>query len=277
LRLSTLAAVFLVLLGAPGCSRESPTPAASAPAAPAPDPVPATAPAEPCRLTMGWDPWEPYHYVDPAGEEKGLDVELVVAIAAGAGCGITFERDHWANLLRRVAEGDVDLISGATETEERKTYAWFSEPYRQEVFVLFTGPDADERFPGGTLQAKLDAGMRVGVTDAYLYGGGVETLRDDPAYSDAFVGAAIGETSVTRLVNGEIDGFLEDRFVAAAVIRRRGLEEQVSADLVVSTENVRLMFSKASVDRELVERFNESMARMRAAGEFDAIQSRYLH
>jgi polar amino acid transport system substrate-binding protein len=270
MRLSAIAAVSLLVLCGPGCSRDAPEPVSS------PAPTQAAPDAGPCRLTMGWDPWEPYHYVDAAGEEKGLDVELVNAIAAGAGCEMRFERDSWASLLRRVAAGEIDLISGATRTEEREDYAWFSEPYRQETFVLFTRVDHAERFPGGTLRVKLEDGMRLGVTDAYLYGGEVETLRDDPALAESFVVASIGETNVTRLIDGEIDGFLEDRFVAAAVVRRRGLEGEINAELVVSSNDVRLMFSKSSVDPALIERFNESMARLRADGEFDAIQNRYL-
>jgi polar amino acid transport system substrate-binding protein len=272
MRLSAFAAVTLLVLCGPGCSRDEPAPEPST----GPPTARTAGAAGFCQLTMGWDPWEPYHYVDAAGEEKGLDVELVTAIADGAGCHLSFERDSWANLLKRVADGEIDLISGATRTAEREDYAWFSEPYRQEVFVLFTRSDADERFPGSTLRAKLEGGLRLGVTDAYLYGGEVETLRDDPDFAGAFVVASIGETNVTRLVDGEIDGFLEDRFVAAAVVRRRGLEGTVDAELVVSSNDVRLMFSKSSVDQVLVERFNESMRALRAGGEFDAIQSRYL-
>ena len=275
MRLAMLATVSLLVLGLPGCGQEAPPPVQSATDNPqSAAPPPASEPA--CRLTMGWDPWEPYHYLDPSGEERGLDVELVSAIAASADCEIDFERDSWASLLRRVAAGEVDLISGATQTPERDEYARFSDPYRQEAFVLFTRAGDESRFTGSTLAALLEGGMRIGVTDGYLYGTTVESLRDDPRFTEQFVVADIGETNATRLMNGDIDGFLEDRFVAAAVIRRRGLEEDVNAGLVISSTDVRLMFSRASVDPALIARFNESMASLRRAGDFDAIQSRYL-
>jgi polar amino acid transport system substrate-binding protein len=229
-----------------------------------------------CALTMGWDPWEPYHYLEPGGEERGLDVELVQAIASRAGCEVDFVRDSWVNLLRRVADGEVDLISGATRTSERDAYALFSEPYRQEAFVLFTRTADAARFGGGTLADKLAAGMRIGVTDAFIYGDDVEALRDDPDFADQFISAEIGETNVTRLMNGDIDGFLEDRFVAAAILRRKGLEGDIAGDLVIASADVRLMFSRASVEPELVERINDSMGALRGSGEFDAIQARYL-
>ena len=275
MRLAMLAALSLAVFGLSGCSQETPPPATSATDRPeTAAPPPASEPS--CRLTMGWDPWEPYHYLDPAGEERGLDVELVSAIAASADCEIEFERDSWASLLRRVAAGEVDLVSGATQTPERDEYAQFSDPYRQEAFVLFTRSGGDDRFTGSTLAEMLTDGMRIGVTDGYLYGELVENLRDDPRFTEQFVVADIGETNATRLMNGEIDGFLEDRFVAAAVIRRRGLEDDVNAGLVISSNDVRLMFSRASVDPTLIARFNESMAGLRRDGDFDAIQSRYL-
>ena len=285
MRLATIAAATIFVLTLSGCGRDSPEPAASSPTpAPTQDtaaaPGPAPAPAEPtevaCTLTMGWDPWEPYHYLEPGGEERGLDVELVRAIASHAGCEVDFERDSWANLLRRVADGDVDVITGATRTSERDAYALFSEPYRQEAFVLFTRTADAARFGGGSLGDKLAAGMRIGVTDAYVYGDDVEALRDNPDLADQFISAEIGETNVTRLLNGDIDGFLEDRFVAAAILRRKGLEADIAGDAVVTSSDVRLMFSRASVEPGLVERINDSMGALRGSGEFDAIQARYL-
>ena len=285
MRLATFAAATIFVFALSGCGRDSPEPAASSstPAptqdtAPAPEPAPA--PADPtevaCTLTMGWDPWEPYHYLEPGGEERGLDVELVRAIASHAGCEVDFERDSWVNLLRRVADGDVDLITGATRTSERDAYALFSEPYRQEAFVLFTRTADAARFGSGTLRDKLATGMRIGVTDAYVYSDDVEGLRDDPDFADQFISAEIGETNVTRLMNGDIDGFLEDRFVAAAILRRKGLEVDIAGDLVIASSDVRLMFSRASVEPGLVERINDSMGALRGSGEFDAIQARYL-
>lgn len=285
MRLATFAAATIFVLALSGCGRDSPEPAASS-STPAPTqdtapvPEPAPAPTDPtevaCTLTMGWDPWEPYHYLEPGGEERGLDVELVRAIASHAGCEVDFERDSWANLLRRVADGDVDLITGATRTSERDAYALFSEPYRQEAFVLFTRTADAARFGSGTLGDKLATDMRIGVTDAYVYGDDVEALRDSPDFADQFISAEIGETNVTRLMNGDIDGFLEDRFVAAAILRRKGLEADIAGDLVIASSDVRLMFSRASVDPGLVERINDSMGALRGSGEFDAIQARYL-
>jgi polar amino acid transport system substrate-binding protein len=231
-----------------------------------------------CQLTMGWDPWEPYHYMDPKGQHQGLDFELVRAIAAEGGCRIDFERDSWANLLAKIRTGEIDLISGATLTPEREEYAWFSQPYRTERFALFVRSGDANRFTGDTLKALLAQGMRVGVTDAYIYGPAVQALQDDPAYAGQFVVAAVGETSATRLLDGVIDGFLEDIFVATSVLRRRGLEALVEEHpLQLETGgDVRLMFSRASVPAEEVERFNTGLERLRENGRYETIEGQYI-
>ena len=69
----------------------------------------------------------------------------------------------------------------------------------------------------------LDAGMKIGVTDAYLYGPEVEALQDDPAYAGQFIIAEVGETNATRLLDLVIDAYLEDVIVGTSIVRRRGL------------------------------------------------------
>lgn len=234
--------------------------------------------APPCQLTMGWDPWEPYHYMDPKGQHQGLDFELVRAIAREAGCSVDYERDSWVNLLSRIRTGEIDLISGATLTPEREQYALFSEPYRTERFAMYVRTDDADRFAGETLEELLAAGMRLGVTDAYLYGPTVQALQDDPRYVDQFVVAAVGETSATRLLDGVIDGFLEDVFVATSVLRRRGLEDLVEPHPVAleSGGEVRLMFSRATVPGDVLQRFDAGLKSLRETGRYEAIEGQYI-
>lgn len=266
-------AVFLFLfLGLGACDRGEPPPGGTAVS-----PVVTGGPGDTCRLTMGWDPWEPYHYKDPTGELHGLDIEIVSAAAAGAGCELDFVQDNFANLLRGVRTGEIDLVSGATLTPEREAYAFFSAPCRTETFALYIRTDDRDRYAAEDLGKLIGDGMRIGVTSDYIYGDQVSALQDDPTLAESFLAADLGETNAERLVNNEIDGWLEDVFVASAVIRRRGLDggiEAHPATIGASTE-VRLMFSRASVTEDVVARFNESLAHLRDSGEIDSIRGRY--
>lgn len=231
-----------------------------------------------CTLTMGWDPWEPYHYLSPTGEIWGFDVQLVRAIGEQAGCDIEFSRDNWPTLLEKVSSGEVDFICGATLTPEREAVAYFSNPYRSEDFVLYVRSGDVSKWKGDSLRALLEAGMRIGVTDAYVYGDEITALQDDPQFADSFVLATAGDVNATRLLDGVIDGYVEDIFVATASIRRRGLEEQVAVHPLTlkSTGQVRFMFSRASTSEELVDLFNQALEEIEASGQYKEIENQYL-
>lgn len=234
--------------------------------------------ASECSLTMGWDPWEPYHYMDPKGSLQGLDVELVRAIGAEAGCTVSFERDNWASLLGRIRTGDIDLISGATRTPEREEFALFSSPYRIEEFALFVRRGDADIMAADSLKAMLDAGMKIGVTDAYLYGPEVEALQDDPAYAGQFIIAEVGETNAIRLLDLVIDAYLEDVIVGTSIVRRRGLDQEVELHPLASAggSDVRLMFSRKSVPQEIVARFDQALTRLRESGRYEEIEGQYI-
>ena len=277
----------LVLLLLAGCGQRAeqppPEPAAPAPAEavrqPEPEPKPEPVPAEACLLVMGWDPWPPFHFIDHAGELTGFDIELVKALAAEVGCELEFRRDSWVDLLAGIRSGQIHLVTGATKTPEREQYALFSAPVRFEEFALFVRAGEGARWLVGDIRDIMDAGMRLGVTEAYVYGDTLNAVLEDPAYGDRVKRARFGDANLARLMELEVDGFLEDRHAARAMIRRLGLEEEIRPLPVAigkSTE-VRIMFSREAVAPELVDRFDAALEAVRARGQYDSIESRYFN
>jgi len=236
--------------------------------------VAATAPA--CTLKMGWDPWEPYQYLTPEGEVRGLEVDLLSALAREAGCDVTYVQDNWVNLLAGIRDGSVDMLGGATKTEARDKFAWFSDSYRYESFLLFVRAGESEKYADKSLQELLDQDFRLGVTEDYLYGDMVNGLHDDAKYSAQFVSVPITEVNYYNLTQDNIDGFLEDPFVAAFTIRRKGLQGQIEAlPLEIHSTDVSIMFSKKSVSEDTVQAFNRALAKLKENGEYDEILAKY--
>lgn len=238
--------------------------------------VAATEPEETCNVSIGWDPWEPYHYSAAGGEVQGLDIDLVAALARRANCELEFVQGSWAGLLRLIRTGDLDLLLGATRTPEREQFAWFSEPYREESFSLYVRSIEGSQWAGKELTELLEAGFRIGVTQGYIYSEDVSFLQSDHAYRENFVEAAVGELNFTHLMDHRIDGFLEDPFVFAAIDRRRtwGVEmEPLPLDL--GSGEVHMLFSRESVSEPVVTRFNEALAELRDSSEYEQIMSRY--
>lgn len=275
-----LVAAAFVFLQLGGCSREGPTPdsADRAAATTAVQADPDSTPSSDCRLTMGWDPWPPFHYTGFGGELTGFDIELLQAMAADVGCELEFERDSWAALLAKVRDGGISLVTGATMTEARQAFAHFSAPVREEEFALFVRTGEARQWSGASLRALVEQGMRLGVTDAYVYGDAVQEVLDDPAHSRQVIRSRFGEANIGRLLDGEIDAIVEDVFAAATMIRRLGFEGAISRHPISlgSGGEVRIMYSKAAVPEELVARLDQSLARLRESGEYAALKGRYL-
>ncbi len=55
--------------------------------------------AETCTLTMGWEPWEPYHYENLEKKVVGLDIEMMEIMENETGCQISYQKGDWGVLL----------------------------------------------------------------------------------------------------------------------------------------------------------------------------------
>ena len=229
-----------------------------------------------CQLNMGWDPWEPYQYLTPDDEVKGLEIELVGAMAKEAGCSLKFVQKNWMNLLNGIRNGSIDVLGGASKTEAREKFAIFSEQYRHESFVLYVRKGESSKYQGKSLQEILGGDFKIGVTDDYIYGDAVSELHDNNSYANKFVSVPTTEVNYYNLIQNQIDGFLEDPFVAAYTIKRKGLQDQIEAHPIrVHSGDVALMFSKKSVKPETVVAFNEALAKLKQTGRYQKILDKY--
>jgi len=236
-------------------------------------------PAKPtCELTMGWDPWEPYQYLTPDNHVRGLEIDLISSMAKEANCSIKFIQNDWMNLLKGIKSGSIDLLGGASKTIAREEFAYFSEPYRHESFILYVSPDTNQDLNGVTLVQLLNNKFRLGVTEDYIYGDAVSDIQDNPDYAEQIINVPITEVNYYNLVQNQIDGFLEDPFVAGYTIKRKGLVGQIVASSIeVHSGDVSIMFSRASVNPDLVEAFNKALISIKESGEYETILKKYSH
>jgi polar amino acid transport system substrate-binding protein len=230
-----------------------------------------------CQLTMGYEAWEPYQYRDVGDIVRGLDVEIAEAVAGTMNCSLSFEQGTWVELLEDLEAGDIDFVMGASRTPARVAYAYFSDPYRDEQFVLFVRSDDAHKYRDDTLQSFVEEGNRVGIVNEYFYGDSARDLIYHDDYSEQFNGALMAEFNLVRLLDENIDGFLEDRAVGLSMIRRKGLHDYIEpSSIELEANDVFIMFSRESVDESRVESFNDALDQLQESGDYDTIMQRYL-
>ena len=229
-----------------------------------------------CVMTVGWDPWEPYSYEAVDGAVTGLDVDLVRQLGESAGCRLDFRKGNWVALLEELQAGDVDVLMAATPTSDRRDFAHFSEPYRDESFVLFAHNGGVQAYQGLSLGQLLADGKRVGITDGYYYGEDAQALLSNPDYDEQIVPAPVPEANYRHLEEGLVDVVIGDPYVAGAVLRRTGMGtsiKQLRGN--VHRGSVTFMFSKNSVSNDQVQAMNAALDRLQSAGHIAGILSRY--
>jgi polar amino acid transport system substrate-binding protein len=231
-----------------------------------------------CNLVLGFDAWEPYQYADVGGRVAGLDIELISGIAEAIGCEITYKQGTWVKLLAALREGEIDILLGASKTEAREEFAFFSDPYRMEEFSLYIRKADMKRAGYQSLNEFIDGGSQIGIVADYLYGEEVSKLLDDPKKAKSFVNAIMGELNVARLLDEDIDGFLEDSFVGASLLRRKALSDYIVAHgITINTGNAYVMFSKQSITEDQLALFNAELQRVKQSQTYKDLLTKYSH
>jgi polar amino acid transport system substrate-binding protein len=231
-----------------------------------------------CKFVLGFDAWEPYQYVDVGERIAGLDIELIAAVIDNMGCQLTYQQGTWVDLLMALRQGEVDLLLGASKTQAREKFALFSDAYRMEEFSLYIRKSDKVRAGYKTISEFSQNNSRIGIVEDYVYGPDVSTLLDNPETSKYFVNAIMGEINVARLLDEDIDGYLEDSFVGASLLRRKALSKYIIAHGInIKTGNAYVMFSKISVTPEQLSNFNTQLAKIKSSDIYQDILNKYTY
>lgn len=229
-----------------------------------------------CAVSLGFDVWEPYQYVDIDGQVIGLDIDVIKHILEDLDCQVTYVRGTWVSLLEDLRQGNVDMLLGASKTEAREAFALFSDSYRTEEFSLYIRKEDDMRSAYEDISDFIENGSKIGIVGDYYYGPRISALLDGALTRDSFVSGIMGELNIARLLDMDIDGFLEDSFVGASIIRRKALGNYIVAhSFSVDTGDIYVMFSKQSVQPEFVQRFDLILSKIKQNGDYEKIMAKY--
>jgi ABC-type amino acid transport substrate-binding protein len=222
---------------------------------------------EPGKLQVASDiPYAPFEFTEPGSTEAiGFDVDLVKAIAATPGIGITdveFIKQPFDTIIVSIAQGRFDMsASSFSITPERAKQIDFSDGYftaTQSVMVK-TGSDIQgiDDLEGRRI------GAQRGTTGADLAATvkGAEVLRYE-IIDDAF----------NALAADRVDAVINDYAVSAYAAERRDDFEIVDRNPTV--ENYGLVFPKDNP--ALRDAFNAGLAEIRANGTYDEIYRKWF-
>ncbi len=231
-----------------------------------------------CELRVGWEPYAPFTFADKQGNATGADIDVITAIAGEIGCTTVPVELPWARILKEIEQGSLDVATSTAWTEERAAWGRFSEPYREAEVAIYVRRDDIGRYDLQSLADVPAQQLRLGVIVDYYYGDAVAAEIGKPEIVAWIDGAPDYPTNIRKLVNGRIDGFLaEDVAVMDKELERMGMSDRVERyPLRIQGEQLRFMFSRATIAPDVVAEVDATLAAMRADGRLDAIMARYF-
>jgi polar amino acid transport system substrate-binding protein len=233
-------------------------------------------PAAACILRMAPEDWPPYFYHNDKAVLGGVDFELLQAILKHAGCDLQLEKEM-PPARRNVMfqQGKLDLLMAASATEERRGFARFSLPYRQEVVGLFTVPEKLDKFRRiGSFQDIVAHRASLLAPRLGYYGDDYE--RALPMLNADGRRSTFGtfEQGVRMLEAGRADLIMGDANALRHVARINNIKI-VQLAYTPYRAPVHLMLNAASTTQAQLTRINQAIAQLEQSGALAAIRARY--
>lgn len=211
--------------------------------------------------------YPPFEY-EEGGEYKGIDVDLIRAIAENQGFEIELNPMDFGGIIPAVQAGQLDVaIAGMSITDERKEVVDFSDPYFEAGLTLVTAADNSDITGLEDLEGKTVV-VKTGTTGAQFaqdnqeeYGYEITTLEDSPSMFQ-------------EVSNGNADVLIEDYPVIAYAIAQSNLDLQIVGERL-NGDNYGIAVLKGE-NADLLEKINAGLQELRDSGEYDEIISTYI-
>ena len=94
-------------------------------------------------VRVGWYE-SPFNQTDAFGRRSGYAYEYQQKIAAYTGWHYEYVEGSWPELLQMLIDGEIDLMSDVSYTDERSEIMLFSElPMGEEEYFVFVSPESE--------------------------------------------------------------------------------------------------------------------------------------
>jgi polar amino acid transport system substrate-binding protein len=231
--------------------------------------------AENMKLIMGWQSWAPFTYQDSNNILTGLDIEIITHIFNSAGYAVEYKEVPWARSLKWIEDGKIHIGASAMKTPEREAYAYFSDPYYKEIYVLFVRKGESSKYPLKNLHDIIGCSFRLGVMRDSLYGAEFDRLMKNPAFSRHIEEVTTDEQNHKKLLAKRFDGFIQEYSRMSTDGRMSGIFEKVEPLFVIEENNLHVMFSKQTTTPKIVRVFNAGLKKIQGDGTYQKIFKKY--
>lgn len=207
----------------------------------------------------------------------GLDFDLMQAIMKEAGCKVSNRFIPNKRLLEAIRHGQIDGTMGASLTVPRQEYAWFTEPYRQEVMAMFMRSNDLPKFLPTKMEDIVTSELRVGLGMGSWHGAKFEEyetghpeFKTRLLYSDNFL------LMFQWLLRRRVDITIMDIHHGYYLLEHTEFLEEIRPhSFYINTNDVHIMLSKKSVTNADATIISKAVGRFRDTPAYYEILAQY--
>ncbi|WP_421869645.1 substrate-binding periplasmic protein [Motiliproteus sp.] len=130
-------------------------------------------------ILVAYDDWIPYTYTQTDGTVVGLDAEIIAELMKRAGCDYQYKQVSSKRAFIELKNGAVDMLRGASITEERKKLGWFTEAYRQEEIRLMVRKGESQEYPLDSLASIIGTDIVISAGQGWYGPEYAELIQDE--------------------------------------------------------------------------------------------------
>ena len=205
----------------------------------------------------------PFEYMNDDGVPDGFDIAVIKAIGEEEGFDVQITNMEFKSLIASLSTGSLDaVIAGMTVTPERQQSVDFSDSYYTATQSIIVTKDSDIK----------SADDLVGKTVAVQEGTTGDLICSE--IEDCTVKRfKKGADAVMTLKNGAVDAVMIDDNPAKQFVTQDPDTLTAFAD-TTSTEEYAIAVQKG--DKELLDKINDGLQKIRDNGTFDALVAQYI-
>ena len=205
----------------------------------------------------------PFEYLDK-NKIVGFDIDLLDAISKETGLEFKIQDMAFDGLLPALQTKKVDMvIAGMSATPERQKAVAFSKPYFKAKQVVITTPEKAKSLKSFKDLSGKKVGVMLGFTGDTVVSKikGVKIERFNAAYA-----------AILALSQNKIDAVVLDSEPAKKYTANN--KQFVIANIPAEEEDYAIAFRKN--DKELINKVNAALDKIKANGEYDKILKKYF-
>ena len=205
----------------------------------------------------------PFEYLDK-NKIVGFDIDLLDAISKETGLEFKIQDMAFDGLLPALQTKKIDMvIAGMSATSERQKAVAFSKPYFKAKQVVITTPEKAKSLKSFKDLAGKKVGVMLGFTGDTVVSEikGVKVERFNAAYA-----------AILALSQNKVDAVVLDSEPAKKYTANN--KQFVIANIPAEEEDYAIAFRKN--DKELINKVNAALDKIKANGEYDKLLKKYF-